>query len=220
MREEEIFAKLEKAYFSDAPDEEAVLQHLPRWLVGCKHFVDIGASIGQYTYNANLVMHNGRIDSFEAEPMRVMAKTSGTLTFYSTQSNVSGGIFPNELSHLDETTRAAVNWTKIEVPAVSLDDLYQAAPPEFIKMDIEGAEGEALQGAVRLLHKRTTLWLIELHGFKGGWQPHEVIAFMRRAGYGAREVAASRFLFTPVKRSLLLVHRLKTMIKSIGRMHE
>jgi len=233
MEQEEIYTTLEKAYFSDVPDEEAVLKHLPRWLGGCKHFVDIGASIGQYTYNANRIMCNGRIDAFEADPIRVtklkenctrwaltngntitaqhaaVARGNGTVTFYSTQSNISGGLFPNDLNHLDDKTRAEVKWEKIYVPAVSLDALY-SSPPQFIKMDIEGAEGDALQGAVRLLRLRQTQWLIELHGFEGGWQPRQVVDFMRSYRYRAEEIAPSRFLFTPLSIAAFLKQELKS----------
>ena len=224
MKEEEIFSKLEEAYFSDFPDEENVLCHLPTWLAGCKHFVDIGASIGQYTFNANYLMLNGRIDSFEADPIRfkklkenctkwqgtrgnmivahsvAVAENSGTLAFYSTFSNVSGGIFQTTLGHLDEETRSNVNFKKIQVSSVSLDDFYQTTIPDFIKMDIEGAEGEALQGAVKLLKKRKTIWLIELHGFQGGWSPDEVINFMRGFGLREQKITESHYLFRPVKR--------------------
>ena len=233
MQEEEIYNKLEHAYFSDSPDEAAVLEKLPLILGNCRHFVDIGASIGQYTYNANLIMRNGRIDSYEAEPVRfkklrencgkwqssrsnillahhaAVAKSSGAIIFHTTQSSISGGIFPNRLDHLDESARASVNWTTIEVPAVSLDDLYGNAPPDFIKMDIEGAEGEALQGAIRLLRKRRTTWLIELHGFEGGWKPGEVIFFMREHGYRAEEVAEGRFLFTPMTGCKYLFNKIR-----------
>ena len=35
--------------------------------------------------------------------------------------------------------------------------------PSFIKMDIEGAEGDALEGAVRVLERHRPVLLIDLH---------------------------------------------------------
>jgi FkbM family methyltransferase len=217
------FEILQDAYFSEHPHEEDILVQLPALLAGCRHFVDIGASLGQYVYHASRVMRGGRIDAFEADPARAeklkqsciewaarsgnriephpwaVARTAGTVTFHTTHSNVSGGLFPNALEHLDEETRARVSWTEVDVPAISLDEFYARSTPDFIKMDIEGAEGEALMGATDLLRRRRTRWLIELHGFEGGWQPQRVIDFMRSAGYDARELASDRVLFTPVR---------------------
>jgi FkbM family methyltransferase len=54
----------------------------------------------------------------------------------------------------------------IGVPAVSLDDMVFSEgrrPPDLIKMDVEGAEWEALQGARRLLTEVTPKLLCEVH---------------------------------------------------------
>jgi FkbM family methyltransferase len=235
MDSDSIYATLERAYFTEHPDEEDVLRRLPVMLAGVRHFVDIGASLGPYTLHASRILRGARIDAFEADPIRVaklkencvkwsatsgnvisayhaaVAKTGGKLTFYSTQSNVSGGLFPNSLDHLNEKTRDNVSWTKIEVPAVSLDEFYAACPPQFIKMDIEGAEGNALQGAVGLLRQRQIRWLIELHGFEGGWPPEQVIDFMRSFRYQAEEVAPGRVLFTPSSLRALFKRKLRSV---------
>jgi len=78
------------------------------------------------------------------------------------------------------------------VECVPLDDLLADAQPTFIKMDIEGAELEALEGARRIIqtdrpilsicvyHKQDDLWRIPLfiHALGEGYRlllrPHEV----------------------------------------------
>ncbi|MCH9647232.1 MAG: FkbM family methyltransferase [Deltaproteobacteria bacterium] len=53
----------------------------------------------------------------------------------------------------------------VQVSTIRLDDFVSNhPPPNFIKMDIEGAEGQALEGARDLLASQTPpTWLIEVH---------------------------------------------------------
>jgi hypothetical protein len=52
--------------------------------------------------------------------------------------------------------------------------------PDFIKMDIEGAEARALKGASHTLRNLRPAWLIELHGSEC---EREVKALLQEAGY-------------------------------------
>jgi hypothetical protein len=55
----------------------------------------------------------------------------------------------------------------LRVPTVTLDELIEQAgfpPPDFVKMDIEGAEARALAGAQGVLGSRASTWFIALHG--------------------------------------------------------
>jgi len=56
MEKEQIFQGLSKAYFSEEMHEKSIIEHLPELLASAKLFIDIGASLGQYTYFANKVM--------------------------------------------------------------------------------------------------------------------------------------------------------------------
>lgn len=69
-----------------------------------------------------------------------------------------------------------VNETPIQ--CVTLDSLAeQYGPPNFIKMDIEGGEVEALKGATANCFRRC-LWLIEIHDTR-----QEVLRHMGRLGF-------------------------------------
>jgi hypothetical protein len=54
-----------------------------------------------------------------------------------------------------------------EVHVVSLDALWQAgriAPPDVVKIDVEGAEAEVLRGAAQLLRTARPRLLLATHG--------------------------------------------------------
>jgi hypothetical protein len=71
----------------------------------------------------------------------------------------------------------------LRVVTASLDDLIASGrvlPPDFIKMDIEGAEGEALRGAAELLAGGPLTIVLSTHG----WQQHELCwAILKDAGF-------------------------------------
>ncbi len=207
MEKQKIYEILDAVYFSEHPVEEPVLKNLPGLLSGVRHFVDIGASLGQYTKFANQHMTGARIEAIEADPIRferlaqncaqwsaegrnvvaarhaAVALRSGEIPFFTTASNVSGGLAQHALDYKDEQTRKDVRWQEIRVPGFSLDDLFGDAPPDFIKMDIEGAEQDALLGAKRLLAAKRTRFLIELHDFAHDGMPGRVVDYMQTQGY-------------------------------------
>jgi FkbM family methyltransferase len=76
---------------------------------------------------------------------------------------------------------------RISVPAVRLDDLVFAEgyrAPDLIKMDVEGAEWEALQGARRVLTEVKPKWLCEVHDPA---QLGQIRAYFEQFGYRAEE---------------------------------
>lgn len=202
MRKEETYATLNEAYFSEECHEKEILERLPRLLAGCRYFVDVGASLGLYTRAAARCMRRGRIVAIEADPVRheelarnavlwaaetgipiealfaAVGSTPGEVTFYTTNSNVSGGLFPH-------TVRTPVDWQEIRGPCTTLDDRFADDPPDFVKVDIEGGEYRMLLGATRLLDQHRTAFLIEIHP----WSDPEaakapgVLQVMREFGY-------------------------------------
>lgn len=71
----------------------------------------------------------------------------------------------------------------LQVPTVSLDSLIASgalAPPDLVKMDVEGAEADVLEGAKALVGARRTIWLIALHGHV---QRARCTERLRAAGY-------------------------------------
>ncbi|MGE0484119.1 MAG: FkbM family methyltransferase [Gammaproteobacteria bacterium] len=202
MDKEDIYARLNEAYFSDDCHEKALLDNLPRLIRDARLFVDVGASLGQYTLAASRAMRGGRIIAVEADPVRheelernclrwsqdsacdlraihgAISDSAGEVVFYTTHSNVSGGLFPHE------TVADGVQWDPLHVPAFTLDEVCAEAIPDFVKADVEGAEYRLLQGASRILAAGRTVFLLELHGWDDPANPREdVRGFMRQRGF-------------------------------------
>ena len=120
-----IYSILDEAYFSENPREAEVLKHMGELLKKCKLFVDIGASLGQFTKLANEKMENGLIISVEADPIRFerlntnctswnkksknkIVPIHSTITekkeivkFQTTNSNISGGLYKHRVKETE-----------------------------------------------------------------------------------------------------------------------
>jgi FkbM family methyltransferase len=86
----------------------------------------------------------------------------------------------------------------IEVEAVTLDSLIDDyGAPSFVKIDIEGAEAEALENAPRLLSLRPTI-LCELHSAAASERVRHVL---EAAGYVLHDVSRDHVLAEPLTNS-------------------
>lgn len=195
MKKEEILAALNEAYFSTNPHERRVLERLPRLMKGVRSFADVGASLGQFTKCANECLTDATITAIEADPLRyeelvkncsrwqlegrnkiecrhsAVLDASRMVDFHVSGTSVSGALTPSNISHLSTEQQAQVQWRNVTIAGCTLDSLYPDAPPDFVKMDIEGGELLALRGAIKILAARQTLWLIELHDFEKNRRP-------------------------------------------------
>lgn len=143
---------------------------------------DIGANAGFFTLlAANLVGPAGRVFSFEPLPENIesvreqisinslahcelitsaVSNHCGEAAFSLTENNSTAHISKtNGENHTRRNHR-------LTVPTVTLDEFIRNHPrPDFIKLDVEGAETEVLVGATSLLSSSSApKLLIELHG--------------------------------------------------------
>ena len=140
---------------------------------------DVGANAGFFTLiAARLVGPAGRVVAFDPAPencqsIREQVALNG-FDAYATavQKAVGGSVgratfsFAASGSPMGHLGGAASGEHSVEVEVTTLDAAAEAhGPPTFIKLDVEGAEGEALAGAARLLTSggARPRWLIELH---------------------------------------------------------
>jgi FkbM family methyltransferase len=181
MEKQQIYEILNECYFSEDCHEKDVLENIGRLVKKGGVFVDIGASLGQFTRYAAAYFGQSKIFSVEADPVRyeelerncrkwesefsvpiqavhsaVASTDTDEVTFYTTNSNVSGALCSHPVG-------GDVSWQPISVPAVTLDSIFPDDPPDFVKVDIEGGEYKMLLGAKGILRKKKTVFLIELH---------------------------------------------------------
>lgn len=141
---------------------------------------DLGANIGFFSLlAARLVGPTGRVVSFEADP-EIAARlrenvarnnfswmTVEQLAVWSEARTVAFARADPSLSPDRGQGHIAAGDSDADsvlVNAVKLDDYCRtAAPPDFIKCDVEGAEVEVLRGASRVLVEKRPVVLCEMH---------------------------------------------------------
>ncbi|MEM7145848.1 MAG: FkbM family methyltransferase [Verrucomicrobiota bacterium] len=213
MDKKEVYRILDDAYFGDNPHEKELLDNLGKLLPSKGIFLDVGASLGQFSRRAASLMAQGQVIAIEADPLRferleknfqewsqefptisfkaihaAVSDRSGRISFQTTNSNISGGLATPVHDRKETQGRKEAEWEVVEVPSLLIDDALDGACPDLVKMDIEGAEGVALKGATRLLNSGKPEFLIELHNFGSPDGISPIVAthdIMRRHGYRA-----------------------------------
>jgi FkbM family methyltransferase len=195
------------------PAVQAVLLELLR---PGSSFVDAGANLGFFTLlAARLSGPDGRVLAFEPDPEvrswleanvsrngftgRVRTESlaiwrqSGHHAFERADPSISPDRGIGRLAGSNRQSRAAPS--SLCVSTTSLDDYFASGsgsrlqPPDVIKLDLEGAECGALQGAEQLLAGRTSVWIVEVHDPPGAG---EVVSRFKAAGYSLRVLEDSQ----------------------------
>jgi len=163
-------------------------------------FVDVGANVGYYTLlAAKLVGPAGRVIAFEPVPaefelMRRGVEANGFHSgVYLEQKALSNKQGRLEL-YLSAANRGANSVVEtsgeahVSVPAITLDEYLGAGSPvDFIKMDIEGGEGFALEGMQQTLRSNRTIelamefspWSLE----HAGYSPEHLLDLLADDGF-------------------------------------
>jgi FkbM family methyltransferase len=172
----------------------------PGWMC-----VDVGAHVGYFTLLlAKLVGEHGRVIAFEAHPTNArLCRSNVGINGYEGRVQVenmavSDGtyhwvkLFPGrghssaEWNIVGHDVEGNPSQPELEVPATSLDTYF---PPgshvDFVKMDIEGAEAQALRGMRRILQECRPLVLVEFHD-ENGWTGKEELFIAHYCLYDVR----------------------------------
>ncbi len=82
-----------------------------------------------------------------------------TVSFYTVGAGAAGSIYPGHAQ------TAAAGGSVMEVPTTTIDVLVEQLrwTPDFIKVDVEGAEADVLEGAVRTARTARPWLMVEMH---------------------------------------------------------
>ena len=208
-------------YFGDKAMDGDEFDRLGQLFKGVERFIDVGASHGVYTYYATQHLTAGRVVAIEADPERfailennvaqwnettpveircMMAAVTDakdlakgpTTTFFTTGTQISGGLFP--------VGERSDDYVPIEVSQIQLDDFADDAVPTLVKIDVEGGELRVLQGAPRLIAAGHTAFFVELSWWGDRDRKTSVFTTLRhiyKSGLGIERRLRSDYLLTP-----------------------
>ena len=188
--------------FMDGAYERGLVDFLcPR--VKGKVLFDVGANVGSYTLT--LARSARRIYSFEASPsnagiLRRFVEHSGLANIEVVNKAVSD--VPGETITLFTSPDTGGNHTQFHdygkgaetATTVTLDQFARDNKidrVDVIKMDIEGGELRAFQGARQILRASRPLLLVEFNGLvatQAGWKSSELYEHLRQYGYSVYEI--------------------------------
>ena len=160
------------------------------------HVVDVGAHIGYYTLQfARLVGESGEVIAVEPTPenkkvlmMNVEANGYRNVRIYEVAIGAENGTARLYLSHNSAHSSLILSdehYSYVEVPLRTLDTLLeQEERIDYIKMDIQGSEIEAIKGMQSILQKYRPALFIETHSsFVGCEAIIQLLEDLKKLGY-------------------------------------
>jgi FkbM family methyltransferase len=182
-------------------------------------FYDVGANVGFFTIiAARLVGSSGKVFAFEPLPQHVAALKRNVelnefrnIEILTTAVAALDGTGALQLHGKSEDSLRAKLETAgslkgadelVPVKVVSIDSEIQRglAPPDVVKIDVEGAELDVLTGMKETLQAHGPTVICELHGTNG-----EVLPFLRAIGYESRALDGSALTDSPTWAHLVAV---------------
>lgn len=151
---------------------------------------DIGANVGYYSLLAAVLTGDqGKVYAFEPLPRNIhYLRRHAQLNQFETIEVIEAAVSDHEgeaffdLGPSSAMGRLALEG-ELKVKLVSLDALLAAGklqPPNVMKVDVEGAEYEALRGAQELLSAHHPILFLDTHNRKAH---HFTIGFLNEFGY-------------------------------------
>lgn len=178
--------------------------------------LDIGAHIGYFTLLfAKCAGSTGRVVSFEPLPTNfALLQKNLRLNHLQNAQAIPKAVFSqtaeiminipgDHLTSGDASVYRVVGSKQLLVPATTLDSFCASSGyrPDFLKMDVEGAEYDVLMGGKETISRCRPKLLIELHHFDGNVAMHPVpdllVAWRYQIEWIDRWPLTSHILATP-----------------------
>jgi FkbM family methyltransferase len=203
-------------------EEPATLLFLDE-IAGSRCFADVGANLGWFTCLAAKHLTDGTVFSFELDEQNyhlleinvLLNRVSNVELVHAAVSDQPGRITYRKPGFVSSATfsilpREAIadDTTVVHVDAVTLDDYFAARGdvPDFVKIDVEGAELQVLRGMLDLIRSTRPRLLVEVHQralSAYGHVPGDVLSLLWEEGYDVFEVQGFRSHgSTPVLKTL------------------
>lgn len=171
---------------------EDEIRFVRRWLKPGMRAVDVGANFGVYTISmARLVGAEGRVWAFEPTPatgdyLRQSIDLNGLHSvelYHAAVSDQDGSVSFSLGAHSELNSVAAVGapGNLIEVRAVTLDRMAAECDwgaVDFVKLDVEGHESEAVQGGRNFFSACSPLIMLEITN-----RPERAVLLLEELGY-------------------------------------
>jgi len=170
---------------------------------------DIGANQGIYTLLLANLVRPAKVFAFEPEPMlfkRLVSnvfenRVKNVVCQQAAVSSSSGrlAIKPGEINRGDNRIVSVqkTETDQIEVDAVKLDELFPGQTIDFLKIDIQGWEHQALLGARALLERSKNITImLELWPYgllRAGTRASDLVTYLRELGFVLWRMDKGRF---------------------------
>ena len=158
--------------------------------------VAIEANAEALTTTANNLFNNGFSQQIQFVLAFVSDSVNKNIDFYTVGTGAAGSRFQSHAK--TASTQNAFQ----KVKTTTLDKVYEDLNllPDFIKMDIEGAEIEALMGATKLASHKKTRFIVEMHSTQETSMKergYQVLGWADKAGYDTYYLKEHKLVNSP-----------------------